>query len=102
MVNINIHIPEELHRALKFYALRHDQSLKELVTQILRTEKLPPSVPAPPPTKAPSVLVNINIRIPEDLHKQLKLDALMRDSTLKAHIIDLLKHFASQHDSVQA
>ncbi len=102
MVNINIHIPEDLHKSLKFYALRHDQSLKGLVTHILRTEKLPPSFPAPPPTKAPSVLVNINIQIPEDLHKQLKLDALMRDSTLKAHIIDLLKHFASKHDSVQA
>ena len=34
---------------------------------------------------------NINIAIPEDVHKRLKLKAVQKDSTLKAYIIKALE-----------
>lgn len=33
---------------------------------------------------------NINIDLPDDVHRQLKLDAVANDSTLKDHVIKLL------------
>lgn len=35
-------------------------------------------------------MVNINIHIPDDLHKKLKLEAVKQDSTLKDLIIKAL------------
>ena len=36
-------------------------------------------------------MVNVNIPIDDDLHKQLKLAALMQDKTLKEYIISALE-----------
>jgi predicted HicB family RNase H-like nuclease len=36
-------------------------------------------------------MVNINIEIPEELHKKLKLKALMQDLTLKELLISTLE-----------
>ena len=36
-------------------------------------------------------MVNINIQIPDDLHKKLKLEAINKDTTLKEHIIQKLE-----------
>ncbi|MCC7574195.1 toxin-antitoxin system HicB family antitoxin [Candidatus Woesearchaeota archaeon] len=35
-------------------------------------------------------MANINIKIPEDIHKQLKIEAITRDMTLKEYIIQKL------------
>jgi len=35
-------------------------------------------------------MVNINIEIPDDLHKQIKLASVMKDVTIKQYIIDAL------------
>lgn len=35
-------------------------------------------------------MVNINIEIPEELHKRLKLAAVMEEKTIKDLVIDLL------------
>ena len=35
-------------------------------------------------------MVNINIEISEDLHKKLKLSSIMKDETLKEHVIKIL------------
>jgi len=36
-------------------------------------------------------MTNINIEIPDDLHKQLKIQATMKDHTLKDYLIDILE-----------
>ena len=36
-------------------------------------------------------MVNVNIEIPDDLHKRLKLTAVMDESTIKQLVIDILK-----------
>jgi len=36
-------------------------------------------------------MVNINIAIPEDLHKKLKLASVMKNTTLKELIIQILE-----------
>ena len=36
-------------------------------------------------------MVNINIQIPEEVHKKLKLEAVKSDQTLKDHIISKLQ-----------
>jgi len=36
-------------------------------------------------------MVNINIHLPDDLHKKLKLHALNKDSSLKALILNSLE-----------
>jgi predicted HicB family RNase H-like nuclease len=36
-------------------------------------------------------MANINIKIPEDVHKQLKIEAINKDLTLKDYIILKLK-----------
>lgn len=33
--NINIEIPDEIHKQLKLYALKKDKTLKELIVKIL-------------------------------------------------------------------
>jgi len=35
-------------------------------------------------------MVNINIQIPDELHKKLKIEAITKDSSLKEHIISKL------------
>ncbi len=35
-------------------------------------------------------MVNVNIEIPDDLHKRLKLTAVMRETTIKQLVIDIL------------
>jgi hypothetical protein len=35
-------------------------------------------------------MVNVNIEIPDDLHKELKLTAVMKDTTIKQLVIDIL------------
>ena len=35
-------------------------------------------------------MVNVNIHIPDDLHKKLKLEAVRQDKTLKKVIVDVL------------
>lgn len=35
---------------------------------------------------------NLNIEIPDDLHRDLKLDAIQNDKTLKDLIIEILKN----------
>lgn len=35
-------------------------------------------------------MVNINIEIPDELHRQLKLASVLKDQTLKDYIIKLL------------
>lgn len=32
-------------------------------------------------------MANINIKIPEDIHKQLKIEAIKKDMTLKEYIV---------------
>jgi hypothetical protein len=36
-------------------------------------------------------MVNVNIEIPDDLHKNLKLTAVMNETTIKQLVIDILK-----------
>lgn len=36
-------------------------------------------------------LVNVNIEIPDELHKRLKLAAVMEESSIKQLVIDILK-----------
>ena len=36
-------------------------------------------------------MVNINIEIPEELHKKLKFSCALKDQTLKDHIIRILE-----------
>jgi len=36
-------------------------------------------------------MTNINIEIPDDLHKQIKIEAVKQDSTIKEYIIKNLK-----------
>jgi hypothetical protein len=40
--------------------------------------------------------VNINIEISDELHKKLKLSSIMKDETLKEHIIKILEHRAKE------
>ncbi len=35
-------------------------------------------------------MVNINIQIPDDLHKKIKLNAVKEDKSIKDYIIDIL------------
>jgi len=35
-------------------------------------------------------MVNINIEIPDELHKRLKLTSVLNEKTLKEYVIDLL------------
>ncbi|MFH1607089.1 MAG: hypothetical protein ABIC91_07100 [Nanoarchaeota archaeon] len=35
-------------------------------------------------------MTNINIEIPEDLHKQIKLKAVLKDLTIKEYLIQTL------------
>jgi predicted HicB family RNase H-like nuclease len=35
-------------------------------------------------------MVNINIEIPDDVHKKVKLAAVLADKTIKSYIIDAL------------
>ncbi|MFH1400459.1 MAG: hypothetical protein ABIH41_02990 [Nanoarchaeota archaeon] len=37
-------------------------------------------------------MAHINIQIPDDLHKKLKLEAVKAGRTLKEHIITILEH----------
>ncbi|MFC2136040.1 hypothetical protein ACFLTH_15605 [Bacteroidota bacterium] len=36
-------------------------------------------------------MTNINIEIPDDIHKEIKLKAVLEDSTIKDYIINTLK-----------
>jgi hypothetical protein len=36
-------------------------------------------------------MVNVNIEIPDDLHKELKLAAVLDETTIKQLVIDILK-----------
>ena len=36
-------------------------------------------------------MANINIQLPDDLHKRLKLNAVKSDITLKEYIIEILR-----------
>jgi hypothetical protein len=36
-------------------------------------------------------MVNINIEIPDDLHKDLKITSVMNNITLKNHVINVLE-----------
>ena len=36
-------------------------------------------------------MVNLHIELPDELHKQLRLDSVKLDTTLKDHIITLLE-----------
>jgi len=35
-------------------------------------------------------MVNINIEIPDELHKKIKLESVKKDTTLKDYIINIL------------
>ncbi len=35
-------------------------------------------------------MVNVNIEIPDELHRQLKLASVLNDKTLKAYVIETL------------
>jgi hypothetical protein len=37
-------------------------------------------------------MVNINIEIPEELHKKLKFSSAVKDQTLKDHIVEILEN----------
>lgn len=39
MVNINIHIPDELHKKLKIEAVKQDSTLKDLIINVLEARK---------------------------------------------------------------
>ncbi len=41
-------------------------------------------------------MTNINIEIPNNLHKKIKLEAVKKDSTIKALIIQTLKERAKR------
>jgi hypothetical protein len=41
-------------------------------------------------------LVNINIEIPDELHKKLKLASLLEDKTLKEFVIETLEKRAKE------
>ena len=38
MVNVNIHIPDELHKKLKLEAVKQDSTLKNLIIEVLEQE----------------------------------------------------------------
>jgi hypothetical protein len=41
-------------------------------------------------------MVNINIEIPEELHKKIKLASIVKDLTLKDYIINVLEKKAKE------
>jgi predicted HicB family RNase H-like nuclease len=41
-------------------------------------------------------MVNINIEIPEDLHRQLKIASVLKASTLKEYVIETLEKNAPE------
>ena len=42
-------------------------------------------------------MVNINIEIPDDLHKKMKIKSVMEEKTLKDHIIEELNTYVRKH-----
>ena len=44
-------------------------------------------------------MVNVNIDIPDELHKRMKLAAVMDETTIKQLFIDILTESASQQDA---
>ncbi len=43
-------------------------------------------------------MANINIQIPDELHKKLKFEALRKDLTLKSLIISKLRKFSKKNE----
>ncbi|MFC2136039.1 hypothetical protein ACFLTH_15600 [Bacteroidota bacterium] len=41
-------------------------------------------------------MTNINIEIPDDIHKEIKLKAVLEDSTIKDYIINILNKKISE------
>jgi hypothetical protein len=41
-------------------------------------------------------MVNVNIDIPDDLHKRLKLASVMDETTIKQLVIDILKEAGNE------
>jgi len=41
-------------------------------------------------------MVNINIEIPEELHKKIKLDSIKQDMTLKDYVVKVLEKKAKE------
>lgn len=75
--NINIEIPDEVHKQLKLDALTKDKTLKEVIIRILESKWLK--------------MANINIKITDEIHKKLKIEAIQKETTLKDLIIEKLK-----------
>jgi hypothetical protein len=46
-------------------------------------------------------LVNINIEIPDELHKKIKIDALKKDSTLRDFIFSKLENYTKERDKAK-
>jgi hypothetical protein len=44
-------------------------------------------------------MVNINIEIPDELHRRLKLDSVLQGTTLKEHIIAILDEDIPSQDA---
>ena len=42
-------------------------------------------------------MVNINIQIPDELHKKIKLDAVKKDTSIKEYIISILENHISKN-----
>lgn len=42
-------------------------------------------------------MVNVNIEIPDELHKRLKLASVMDETTIKQLVIDILQEDAGKH-----
>lgn len=47
-------------------------------------------------------MANINISIPDDIHKDLKIAAVMQQQSLKTLIIETLEHYASTENSISS
>ncbi|MFH1072053.1 MAG: hypothetical protein V1743_01335 [Nanoarchaeota archaeon] len=46
-------------------------------------------------------MVNINMKIPDEMHRQLKLASVIKDETLKDHIIELLEEYAKDSSELK-
>lgn len=44
-------------------------------------------------------MININIELPDELHKKIKLNAVKEDITLKEYVTKLLENFSSSKDT---
>jgi len=46
-------------------------------------------------------MVNINMKIPDEMHRRLKLTSVLKDESLKDHVISLLEEYVRNSDELK-